>query len=81
MSETLQSGSAGQAGEVYPGVMVDPLVAHGQPVLMGTRVPVSVVLGHLAAGDTLETVSAEYELTPEQVRAAFGYAANIMQVS
>jgi uncharacterized protein (DUF433 family) len=63
------------AGEIYPGVSVDPAIVHGKPVIAGTRVLVARIVGHLAAGDTMETVCKEYDLTPEQVRAALGYAA------
>ena len=38
----------------------DPLVMHGQAVIAGTRVPVSVVLDCLAAGMTVEEMVAEY---------------------
>lgn len=64
------------AGEIYPGVTVDPQIVHGKPVITGTRVMVSQIVGHLAAGDTIETVCDAYGLTPEQVRAALGYAAS-----
>ncbi len=63
------------AGEVYPGITVDPAIVHGKPVITGTRVMASQIVGHLAAGDTIETVCEAYDLTPEQVHAALGYAA------
>ena len=64
------------AGEIYPGVTVDPGIVHGKPVITGTRVLVSQIVGHLAAGDTIEIVCDAYGLTPDQVRAALGYAAS-----
>jgi len=63
------------AGEVYPGITVDPAIVHGKPAITGTRVPVTLVLGQLAAGETVESVCDNYDLTPEQVRAVIGYAA------
>jgi uncharacterized protein (DUF433 family) len=57
-------------------VTVDPNIVHGKPVITGTRVLVSQIVGHLAAGDTIETVCQAYALTPEQVRTALGYAAS-----
>jgi uncharacterized protein (DUF433 family) len=48
-------------------------------VLAGTRIFVSDVLGQLAAGDDVEAVAAAYRLTPEQVRAALGYAAALVE--
>lgn len=68
--------AAQQAGEVFPGVVVDPAVHHGVPVLAGTRIAVQTIIELLAAGDTMETVMDAYHLTPEQVRAALGYAAD-----
>ncbi len=66
------------SNEIYPGVTVDQAVMSGAPVIRGTRVPVSVVLGHLAAGDTAEDIQANYDLTQENIRAALGYAASIV---
>ena len=63
------------ATEIHPGVTVDPSVVRGKSVIAGTRVPVSSSVGHLAAGDTFETVCDEYDLTPEHAQAALGSAA------
>lgn len=41
-------------------ISADPGVMHGQAVMAGTRVPVSVILDCLAAGMTAEEVTAEY---------------------
>jgi uncharacterized protein (DUF433 family) len=40
---------------------------------------VSVVVGHIAAGDSFEEVQREYELTPDDVRAALSYAAKLVE--
>lgn len=61
--------------EIVPGVTADPKVAFGKPVIAGTRVPVALVLGQLAGGVGVSELCAEYELTPEQVRAAMRYGA------
>jgi uncharacterized protein (DUF433 family) len=54
----------------------DPLVMHGQAVIAGTRVPVSVVLDCLAAGMTVEEIVAEYPTVGAAgVRAAAAYGA------
>ncbi len=67
-----------KAGEIYPGVVVDPEIVHGKPVLAGTRVPVALVLGQLAAGVTFEEMEREYGLSEKQVRDALGYAAQLV---
>jgi uncharacterized protein (DUF433 family) len=41
-------------------ISTDPRVMHGQAVLTGTRVPVSVILDCLASGLTPEEITAEY---------------------
>ncbi len=55
-------------------ISADPRVMHGQAVIAGTRVPVSVVLDCLAAGMTAEQITAEYPtVTAAGVRAAAAY--------
>jgi uncharacterized protein (DUF433 family) len=57
-------------------ISTDPRVMHGQAVIAGTRVPVSVVLDCLAAGMTSEEITAEYPtVTAAGVRAAAAYGA------
>ena len=57
-------------------ITTDPAVLSGQAVIVGTRVPVSVVLDCLAAGMSHEDVVAEYPpLTSEGVQAAAAYGA------
>ncbi len=66
------------ATEIYPGITVDPQVIHGKPAISGTRIPVSLVLGQLAAGVSYEELEREYGLTAEQVHAALSYAAQVV---
>jgi uncharacterized protein (DUF433 family) len=57
-------------------ISTDPRVMHGQAVIVGTRVPVSVILDCLAAGMTAEEITAEYPtVTAVGVRAAAAYGA------
>jgi uncharacterized protein (DUF433 family) len=57
-------------------ISTDPQVMHGQAVLAGTRVPVSVILDCLAAGMTAEQIIAEYPaVTVAGIRAAAAYGA------
>ena len=57
-------------------ISTDPTVVHGQAVLAGTRVQVSVILDFLAAGMTAAEITAEYPVvTTAGVRAAAGYGA------
>lgn len=55
---------------------VDPRVCGGQPCVRGLRIPVSVVLKHLAAGKTPEQIIDELpELEREDITECLRYAA------
>lgn len=64
-----------QPVELYPGIISDPAVLGGKPVIKGTRVPVALVLGKLAGGMSIDDILYEYYLRLEDVRATLGYAA------
>jgi uncharacterized protein (DUF433 family) len=48
-------------------VVIDPAICHGKPVVRGTRVPVAIVVGSLAAGMSFDEVQREYDLTAEDI--------------
>jgi len=59
-------------------ITVDPQICHGKACIRGTRITVSVVLDNLADGLTAEQIIANYpSLTPETIRAAIAYAAEL----
>jgi len=60
-------------------IVVDPQVQHGKPIIRGTRVPVARVLGGLAGGMSFEEICREYDVTPEDIRAAVGYAEELVE--
>lgn len=60
-------------------IVIDPTVGRGKPLIRGTRVPVSIVLGSLAGGMTFEEVEREYDLAPEDVRAALKFASELLE--
>ncbi len=48
----------------------DPHICGGQPVIRGTRVPVRIILGHLAHGEAVESIIKEFPtLSEADVRA------------
>jgi len=61
--------------EIVPGITADPEVAFGKPVIEGTRISAALIIGQLAAGISEDELCREYELRPEQLRAALRYAA------
>jgi len=59
-------------------ISIDPRVCHGKAVIRGTRIPVSIILDNLAAGVSEEEIFKSYPaLTPEDIRAATAYAADL----
>lgn len=59
-------------------INIDPAIQSGQPVIKGTRVPVYVLVGGLAGGDTIDDLCDGYRVTEEDVRAALAYAATMV---
>jgi uncharacterized protein (DUF433 family) len=59
-------------------IAIDPRICHGKPIIRGTRVPVARVIGYLAGGMTIEDVQKDFDLAPEDVRAALEYAADLL---
>jgi uncharacterized protein (DUF433 family) len=50
-------------------------VLHGKPRIKGTRIPVSLILGYLAAGQTAEEILADFsDLRKEHIAACLDYA-------
>jgi uncharacterized protein (DUF433 family) len=64
--------------ELAPGIVVDPGIRFGTPVIQGTRVAVELVLAGLGGGMDLDEVAEEYALTREDIRAALSYAARVV---
>ena len=51
-------------------------ICGGEPSIRGTRIPVHVILTHLAAGDDVETILKNFpRLTRDDIAAALEYAA------
>jgi uncharacterized protein (DUF433 family) len=61
-----------------PFISADPQVMHGAVCFRGTRIPVSVVLDNLAAGEPVDAILKEYPtLKAEHIPAAMSYAADL----
>lgn len=55
----------------------DPKVMYGKPVVAGTRITVEHILRCLAAGETPDSIVADYPpLTHDDIRAAQAFAAD-----
>jgi uncharacterized protein (DUF433 family) len=61
-------------------IVSDPEVLRGKPRIKGTRIPVGLVLGYLAAGKTSADILAEFpDLTSEQIAACLDYAPELSE--
>lgn len=59
-------------------IVTDPTICHGKAHIFGTRIPVHIVLGLLAAGETYDNILNAYpQLTDEDIMACIDYAAKI----
>ncbi|MDY7009888.1 MAG: DUF433 domain-containing protein [Planctomycetota bacterium] len=57
-----------------------PDVLHGKPRIAGTRIPVSLILGYLAAGSAIEDIRKEFpDLKAEQIAACLDYARDLSE--
>lgn len=54
-------------------------VLGGKPVIKGTRIPVDLIVAETGGGMPVEQLMNEYELTREQILAAFQYAAEVLR--
>ncbi len=61
--------------QIFPGIVSDKEILGGEAIIKGTRIPVALILGHLAAGMSTDEIVYEYDLTIKDIRAALGYAA------
>jgi uncharacterized protein (DUF433 family) len=54
---------------ISAGIVQDPGINSGRPIIEGTRVFVDRIIGHLESGMSMAEICQEYDLTPEQVKA------------
>ena len=59
-------------------IVIDPKICHGKPVIRGTRMPVSLIVGSLAGGMGFEELEREYSLTRAQISAALKFAGELV---
>ena len=61
-------------------IVSTPDVLRGKPRIKGTRIPVSLVLGYLAAGRSFDEIIAEFpDLRKEQLAACLEYARDLSE--
>ena len=59
-------------------IEINPKICHGKPVIKGTRVLVSNILGALGSGDTIEDILEDYpNITRDDVYAALSFGSEL----
>jgi uncharacterized protein (DUF433 family) len=66
--------------DIFDRITFDVKIMGGRACIRGMRIPVSVIVGQIAHGATVEEVLNEYpDLEPEDIRQAMEYAAWLAQ--
>lgn len=60
-------------------IVIDPKICHGKPVIRGTRLPVTVIVGSLAGGMSFEEIQKEYDITGDDIRAALRFVGELAE--
>ena len=65
-------------GNWHDRIESDPLILRGKPCIKGTRIPVALILGYVAAGRRVEQIVSEFpDLTADDVAACLHYARDL----
>lgn len=59
-------------------IILDPAICRGKPVIRGSRVPVTIIVGSLAGGMTFDEIQREYDLSAEDIRAALKFVGELV---
>jgi uncharacterized protein (DUF433 family) len=54
---------------ISAGIVQDPAINSGRPIIEGTRVFVDRIIGHLESDMSIAEICQQYDLTPGQVKA------------
>jgi uncharacterized protein (DUF433 family) len=61
-------------------IVTTPEILRGKPRIKGTRIPVSLILGYLATGNTPDEIVQEFpDLSKEQIAACLDYARELSE--
>jgi len=65
--------------EITPGVISDPEILGGRPVLRGRRIAVSQLVDQIAGGMMLSEIQDDYQLSDAEMRSLLGYIAQVVR--
>ena len=60
-------------------IVSDPHICGGEPCVRGTRIPVHIILSHLASGEDYDTILKNFpNIEKEDILACFEYSSHLM---
>jgi len=62
-------------------IVIDSEIHHGRPVIRGTPLPVTIVVGSLAGGMSFAEVERDYDITADDIRDALRFVMELVQGS
>jgi len=61
-------------------IVSTPDILKGKPRINGTRIPISLILGYLASGNSFDEIIKEFpDITREQIAACLDYARDLSE--
>lgn len=60
-------------------IVFDSRLHYGRPIIRGTRLPVTIVVGSLAGGMSFAEIEREYAITADDIRAALRFVMELVQ--
>jgi len=61
-------------------IVIEPDLHHGDPCIKGTRIPVTMIVGSLADGNTFKQILDAYpQITNDDILAALAYPGKLIQ--
>ena len=80
MPKTVTSYRKSAKPETFSRIVRDKSIMHGQPVIKGTRIPVSLIFDYLADGYAVKDILDQFpHLAPEDITEALHYGSNVLQ--
>jgi uncharacterized protein (DUF433 family) len=80
MPKTIPSSNREIKTETFTRIVRDKSIMHGQPIIKGTRIPVSLIFDYLADGYTVKDILDQFpHLTPEDITEALRYGSGLLQ--
>lgn len=65
---------------IFDRITFDPKIMGGRACIRGMRIPVSVIMGQIAYGATIDEILSDYpDLEPDDIRQVMEYAAWLTQ--